>query len=468
MHPLLKPAGKQRDRSGLGQRLASALLGRTVDLRKDGRLWDRATRSMVVEDENTWGLLDPETGELRSMGSRRAVHYAYLLAKASCDENHIAGTMGSGETPDFQGGTALFKPSLRLDPNYAESMRRRTRKEARTRVKGMDQALPDLERLGQKKGYTWRLGWKLLTLTFPHPEGMRTVQQLRVWNGAFRRLTKMDLWEKVWGGVKGVEDRLTGHGAHVHGHLLLLTRYMDRQEIRTAWKAALDAQVDAMDLAPLLWPGDGLPQVDIRQVKENPAKRPDAVSWEIALDEVSKYITKTSDLLQPHPVTGAKVSAETLLELCDVRRWPRMFELLGAARSKGPAAKQAFLDTSCISAAALPISDVNGTQTGEEPAWKMRLERITSCTWVQGSLDLSPTPSNFEPDEPPPPKKKRQVDTWRTLMDTETLESWCRIIDERAKKAQIFRLRQLKGCMERLYLVDLTGKVVANQKLDEY
>ena len=243
---------------------------------------------------------------------------------------------------------------------------------------------------------------------------------------------------------------------------------MDRQEIRTAWKAALDAQVDAMDLAPLLWPGDGLPQVDIRQVKENPAKRPDAVSWEIALDEVSKYITKTSDLLQPHPVTGAKVSAETLLELCDVRRWPRMFELLGAARSKAPAAQQAFLDTSCISAAALPISDVNGTQTGEEPAWRMRLERITSCTWVQGSLDLSATPSNFEPDEPPPPKNKRQVETWRSLMDTETLESWCRIIDERAKKAQIFRLRQLKGCMTRLYLVDLTGKVVANQNLDTY
>lgn len=462
--PLLKPAGKQRDRSDLGGRLASAILGRKVDLRSDGRLWDRETRSIIVEDGDAWSMVDPESGEIHSaMGPRRAVNYAYLLARASMNVNHVSGMMGAGEAPDYQGGTALFKPSLRLDPNYAETMRRRSRKGARVRTKAMDRALPLNEVVAIAEGYSWRLGWKLLTLTFPHPPGMRTAEQLRVFNGAFRRLTKMELWERVWGGVKGVEDRLTACGAHVHAHLLLLMRYTERQEIMKAWRMALDAEVKRRHLPPLQWP-DKLSCVDIREVKENPGKRPDTVSWEIALDEVSKYITKTTDLLQPHPVTGARVDAETLLELCDVKRWPRMFELLGEARSAAAPAKRAFLDTSCISAAA-PISDTNGNAPGPvADALLLRLERIFGVEWTDAGL--FPVPQ--VPDEPPPKAKGIRPDTWRDLMTTLSLEAWCRMIDERAERAVNFRLRQLKGTFPRLFLQDLTGAVRANQLLDAY
>ena len=461
---LLKPAGKQRDRSGMGGRLASALLGRTVDLRQDGQLWDRATRSIIVEYGNTWSMVNPEGGETYGpMGPRRAANYAYLLARASANGNHVSGMMGQGDSQDWQGGTALFKPSLRLDPNYAETMRRRSRKEAKTRVKRMEDNLPATEAVAMAQGYTWRLGWKLLTLTFPHRSSMRTTTQLKIFNGAFRRLTKMDLWGHVWGGVKGVEDKLTGEGAHVHGHLLLLMRYTKRNAIMQAWREAIDAEVKSRKLLPLDWP-DELACVDIRIVKENPAKRPDAVSWEIALDEVSKYITKTTDLLAAHPVTGSRVDAETLLELCDVRRWPRMFELLGKARSAAATAKRAFLDTSCISAAKVPVSDVNGNQTGEENWLQLRLERIFGVVWDEDGLFQLPQ----EPDEPPPRSKGVRPDTWRDLMTTLPLAEWCRVIDVRAEKAVKFRLRQLKGTFSRLYLQDLNGIVVANQNLDVF
>jgi len=454
--PLLKPASKQRDRQGIGQKLASALIGRKVDLRSDGRLWDRATRSMIVEDGEAWRLVDPETGEVHeATGPRRAINYAYLLAKAAKDENHVSGMFGAGEEPDYQGGSALFKPSLRLDPNWAETMRRRSRKGARIRTKAMERELPQHEAAAIAEGrMNWRLGWKLLTLTFPHPPGMGTIEQLKIFNGAFRRLTKTELWGKVWGGIKGVEDKLTAEGAHVHGHLLLLMRYTDREAIREAWKACLDAQVKKLDLSPLDWTaGDGLPLVDIRQVKDNPRKRPDAVSWEIALDEVSKYITKTTDLLQPHPTTGAVVSAETLLELCDVKRWPRMFELLGKARSAAAPAERAFLDTSCISVAAGPRPD-----NFNDLEWVM--ERIKGIHFGE---DQPPVASDFEPDDRKPPPKGTKPDTWRELMDRTTLEAWCKIIDERAKRAQDYRLRQLKGEMPRLFLQNLKGEVVANQ-----
>jgi hypothetical protein len=403
-----------------------------------------------------------------------------MLAKASMGPNHVSGMMGAGEAPDYQGGTALFKPSLRLDPNYAETMRRRSRKGARIRTKAMEKALPIHEAEAMRDGEkSWRLGWKLLTLTFPHPPGMKTATQLRLFNGAFRRLTKMEVWEKVWGGVKGVEDKLTADGAHVHAHLLLLMRYPSARKDRTpikdrtraagrdylmrCWREALDAEVKARHLAPLAWT-DKLSCVDIRQVKENPAKRPDAVSWEIALDEVSKYITKTVDLLQPHPVTGARVDAETLLELCDVRRWPRMFELLGEARSAAAPAKRAFLDTSCISAAR-PVSDTNGNSISPAgDALILRLERIFGVEWTDGSL--FPLPQ--VPDDPPPKSKGVRPDTWRDLMATLPLREWCRMIDERAERAVAFRLRQLKGTFPRLFLQDLTGAVRANQLLDAY
>jgi hypothetical protein len=466
--PLIRPASKQRSRSDMGQRLASALLGRKVDLRPDGRLWDRKTRSILVEDGDSWSMVDPETGEASEpMGPRRAINYSYLLAKASGNVNHVSGLMGQGEAPEWQGGTALFKPSLRLDPNWAETLRRRSRKEAKTRVKVMEDGLPVTEKVAMEKCYRHRLGWKLLTLTFPHPEGMRTMTQLRIFNGAFRRLTKMEIWEKVWGGVKGVEDKLTAHGAHVHGHLLLLMRYADRETLMGAWRMALDAEVKARHLPALQW-GPRLKCVDIREVKENPAKRPDAVSWEIALDEVSKYITKTTDLLAPHPVTGAKVDAETLLELCDVKRWPRMFELLGKARSAAPAAKRALLDTSCISAAAFPISDVNGSQEALGQGVKWAFERFVGVTWTPGEPSGEVIPYIFDPEEGKPPPKRTRPDTWRELIDRVDVETWCRIIDERAKKAMAFRIRQLKGMLPRLFLQDLNGTVIVNQNMDVY
>lgn len=464
---LLKPAGKQRDRQGIGQRLAGAILGRKVDLRPDGNLWDRQTRQIIVDDGDVTRLVDPDTGELGdAVGPRRAINYAYLLARAGEDRNHVAGTMGQGDAPDWQGGTALFKPSLRIDPNYAESMRRRSRKEAKERSKAMQEDLPHRERLAQRQGYTWRLGWKLLTLTFPHPPGMDTMTQLRLFNGAFRRLTKMDLWRKVWGGVKGVEDRLTAAGSHVHGHLLLLMRYIDRDELRRAWKACLEAQAEALELAPLEWKGDGLPSVDLRRVTSSRNQDAETITPEAALDEVSKYITKTTDLLEPHPTTGQTVGPDTLIGLCDVRRWPRMFELLGHARREAPTPKAALLDTSCISAAgprvAPPISDENGNQDAAGRSFQWHLERVTGATWNEWGPVIA---YELAPDDPEPPPKERARETWRDLMDRMTLVEWCRMIDARAERAAKFRLRQLQGIMPRLYLVNLAGEVVANQNL---
>lgn len=392
------------------------------------------------------------------MGPSRAIRYAYLLAMAGAAGNHVAGLMQAKPRRDaqrqtFAGGSALWKPSLRIDPNWAETMRRRSRKTAKDAVSDMQATLAPSERIAMRQGYRWRLGWKLLTLTMPHPAGLDTVGQLALLNGAFRRLGKRAEWLKaVYGGVKGVEDKLTAKGPHVHAHLLLLSRYLDREWIRGAWREALDAEAEKMGLDPLEYMSDGLPSVDVRRVvskiKPGSDVRDPQATWEDALNEVSKYITKATDLLGE--TDGERIDPSVLLGLCDVKRWPRMFELLGRARKPRRAAKRASLDTSCISAVPDPsrnhvrvtVEDLNGQDN--------HIYTLEPCMVYEVNA----------------PKRDRPP-SWRDLISILSLESWCREVTKRAERGRAYRLRWIRSNMDDVFLVDMAGNVVVSRSPEE-
>lgn len=405
-----------------------------------------------MDDGETFGTVG-EGGEIEEAGPSRAMAYAYLLAKGASEGNHTAGLMDGGEKGEYLGGSALWKPSLRLDPNWAETMRRRSRKEAKERIAAVIRELPDKETIAMRQGYRHRLGWKLLTLTMPHPEGANTLDQIRLFNAAFRRMTKREEWRKVYAGVKGIEDKLTAKGPHVHAHFLILSRYLDKQAWRNAWGECLDASAAEigyqLDYGSDNSGADGLPVVDIKQiVKTIKVGMQEVATWETALEEVSKYITKTSDLLEPDK-QGRTVSPETLLELCDIKRWPRMFELLGKARRPRQTPQAACLDTSCISAAA----------TSQTPA-----------AWIQERLEGFKDASEELRSDPEKvthrvikEKKKDKVASWRELIGVISWDEWRKVIDERVRRGAAFRLRWLKTHMPTLFLVNLRGEVIANQ-----
>jgi len=436
----------------MGLKLASAILGRPVDLR-GGALWDRKTRCLMVEDGDRWGILDPETGELdRGHGPARAIRYALLLAMASEPGNHAAGVLDGGERGEYLGGTALWKPSLRLDPNWAETMRRRSRKEARARIGAMREALPHHERLAMSKGYRWRLGWKLLTLTMPHPSGADTLDQLRLFNAAFRAFTKRKEWAAVWGGCKGVEDRLTPSGPHVHAHFLVLSRYLDREAWREAWRECLDSAAARLGWA-LEYGPDGLPMLDVRRVVHKRREgATDEASWDECLDEVAKYVTKPADLLEADR-EGRRIPSWVLFDLCEIARWPRMFELLGKARKAPkprPAEGGASLDTSCISAV--------GPDEPKPILWHQG--QLFALEDERTTLILGPEVTRQDTG---PPMERRRAPSWRELIPLLSLEAWTKCIQERVQRGAAFRLRWLKTHNPTLFLVDLAGNVLANQ-----
>jgi len=252
-----------------------------------------------------------------------------------------------------------------------------------------------------------------------------------------------------------MEDRLTAAGAHVHAHFYLYARYLDRDAWREAWRDCLDLEAEAEGLA-LDWSAikDGLPIIDIRQVKARPRPgREDETSEDAALDEVSKYITKVADLLEPD-ACGRVVDRDVLLGLCDVARWPRMFELLGRARGLARPKAGALLDTSCISAA-LAAAELGRAKAVQ--VYDLMVEALEPEEKAKLESDIL---KMLEPKLARPP-------TWRQLMLTKTFQEWAAIMDGRAKRGARFRLNWLREHNPRLYLADLAGRVVAYQGLED-
>jgi len=412
-------AQRQDLRQRMGAQLAEALAGGPVALEasKEGA-----------------AVLNPETGELLE---DRAAAFAALLMLGADDENHIVGQLAGEGLQPFIGGMALWNPSLRLDPNWAEAMRRRSRKAAKEAWRGMMKTLPPEEKAARDGGWKHRLGEKLLTLTMPHLTGKTTVQEVERINAALALLKKREEWKAaVWGGIKGIEDKLTADGPHVHAHLLLLSRFINRESLSEAWRECVDSATRKIY-------GFGLakdcprPFLDIREVKEklrpNRKGQENMASMDSALDEVSKYITKTSDLVTPD-AKGRRIPREWLLELCEVERWPRMFEKLGAARKAGKQAGQG------------PALDlIHRAYSTGKPAHEplpFGWERVEAWDHdLDGPEELRLAfVEKLKKSEKPPPKKHRPP-SWRDLLSVLPFGDWLAEMVSRARRGRAFRLR---------------------------
>lgn len=427
-------AEKQETRRDIGLDLAAALLGGTLE-------W--------ASIDGCPAIVNQETGEIVE---DRAAAFAALLAFAADESNHVAGLLDGKEGQQYIGGTALWKPSLRIDPNWMETMRRRSRGRAASAVRRMMDGLTEGEKLAREKGWRHRLTLKLLTLTMPHVTGSTTYQETRRINRALALLKKRKEWEGVAGGIKGVEDALDFSGPHVHAHLFILSQYHERDELAEAWRSCLDtATLEAYGFGLA---EDCIPFIDLRQVKKK--ARPDqaeAISWAGALDEVTKYITKPSDFLKPDEL-GRKIPREVLLELCEVRRWPRMFELLGRAREnhkarKGKAALAA-LDSihRAYSAGWVPkIPHEVGWELVE--AWDSELDGPEDMRKL-AVLGLTSRQPKAGPKIRPP--------SWRDLLDQISLPEWLSIMADRFRRGKKYRLAQLLDINPNAYLLSMDGK----------
>ena len=377
-----------------------------------------------------------EPGDLEVMDARgrvsRGLYYSALLRLEADPRNHVL--VRRSQESDVLGGreswtgSTLWKPSLRISPTYSRELRYRAKREAKA---ALERALENLP-----AGIRWRIKnkkpgapkWKLLTLTMQHNPGTRTYDEVKRLNAAFDLLRKRDAWKKhVLAGIKGIEDRLTAKGSHVHAHILILARFWDQIQASAEWTAVLGSKGNAR-----------IQDIVNRRTLGGDEDGPE-VSLEHAINETCKYITKTSDLLEPD-ADGHRVTRDTLIELCDIWRWPRMFELLGAARQIRQAPGAARLDLILTEYSTGRISNIE-----KEPVpWILNLSGYDSDHRPGWRILESGEPIPLESD-PDPPNRRIRCLSWRELMLTLPAWEWWSIIEKKTKKVQHWRIRSLGG-----------------------
>lgn len=289
-------------------------------------------------------------------GEGKQERYRVLHHLTARHENQYIALAKRGKGYVCLGGAAFHTPS-RWDAHTMAHKSHQTRKRARTALRQTRAALPMKIRKESTRLLQGRpcrrgaVGFSLVTLSVPRAASYVSLpDKVKAINAAWALLRKRKIWDSVLGSIKGVEVVIHSWDEeadpyHVHIHLLVLAPFIDREALAKAW-------ADCLDVDKAI--------VDIRRVRYN-ARGDGDCSVEGALLEVTKYITKGSDLA--HRDADGNLLAlpeEQLLELEGIARWPRQFEVLGLfhGRDKEPSSPVAAegghtsLDTTSLSVGA--------------------------------------------------------------------------------------------------------------------
>ncbi|MBC8032279.1 MAG: hypothetical protein H7Z16_19505 [Pyrinomonadaceae bacterium] len=225
---------------------------------------------------------------------------------------------------------------------------------------------------------------RFVTLTGPTLQGVSLETSNEIYNRAFALLADGAFWSsRVEAGAKHVEFTINPRGYHTHIHLLIYGRYLERdaeQEARSRqWRIerAAKHETHGLRIVTALPPLGNLQDewtrcitqavrefgreiewdataelegwysrfplragevfevqptaaakanIDVRMVREKGRPSDKEIGLSSAVKELTKYITKAG--------SWSEVSDEQLVEIAEVRRWPRCFELLGDWRRK--------------------------------------------------------------------------------------------------------------------------------------
>lgn len=426
-------------------------------------------------------LVDIETGEIldSEAGENPELFIAAMHTIASDPRfrwvGYRQGSDNRGEGNSVPLGGSTWEVSDRADPSYQARLKTRARKEI---AKALDRGWSRL--YGKKVLASRRYKERFVTLTAPARDYASRLEEWAFHNAALERLRETEFFkERVWGGVKNLEDPGTDR-PHVHSHSIWISLYVPQAALAWVWTGcALDA-FEAQDGAR---PGD--PRQDWldkgwnlsmvlkaedqaseakKRIKKAKTKK-DREEWEYklkeaqfwldsirkdcfvvdvrlvgrgsspstiergeAIQEVCKYVTKTTDLLNR--------TREDLLGLLTPPRAPRVFDTFGACRGtkeeenaileamrvvgEGAGSRAtALLDTAAI------ISGADCSENAQEEG--------------EGDGEIPQTMKK------PPPKRKRPP-SWRKLMGTLSLSEFIRVMRNRAASGSAFAMQRLKKC----------------------
>lgn len=352
-----------------------------------------------------------EAGE--RLGSQRTMCRAVLVGRCSDPENLWVTELEDKDGRPFCAHGRKSACGSRLCPGCLKLLQRRAQQRL---VEARDAFFKDRPR---EPGLFERFA----TLTSPTMQGMSLEDTQNLYNRATELLFDRRFWtSRVDAGAKHVEFTVNVRGYHTHVHLLVYGRYMERnkgeEEKSRAWRinraerlAQRNLRIVKDDLPPLgnlqaEWTAClteaarefgreiewGAPEshagwysrlpdssgevvevqptpaqsanVDIRFVREKGRPAKSEIGLHSALKELTKYITKASSFEQ--------VSDEQLVEIAEVRRWPRSFELLGQLRR---CKKSAAVEP-------LPVLHIKASETWEDFCRRVECSHADPASYV--------------------------------------------------------------------------------------
>jgi hypothetical protein len=223
----------------------------------------------------------------------------------------------------FSGFGNLFGCGLKLCQSCVARAAARNRNIARQVVDNTKLLKKEYYHPDKKEYVIERERYRFITLTMPEIEAslrITMVVQKRAWD-LFRKLkfTK----DYLFGYIKGIEFTVRNNGTyHDHIHLLAISLFIPEIQIKIEWTNCVKKAFNEFGFEF----GARQANVNLQLVysKAKPEDKGKIISYEDAITETCKYITKTK--------TWEEIPAEHLLEIARIRRWDRMFEVSGRFR----------------------------------------------------------------------------------------------------------------------------------------
>jgi hypothetical protein len=435
-----------------------------------------------------------------AVGSDRAIREAFLLNQCAALENVWVAqnldceNLETGLAEMFDAVGVMANCGSRLCESCSADLRRRSRQRARAGLWAA--GLQDYEKR------------RMVTLTTPTPQGASQEEAIKFVNSCWRRLQKKAWWAaRVRGAVKGVEAPRGSLGFHPHIHTVTVGQYLERDSVaekasvkwreeqeekygawgmrlvetlppignlQAVWNECLLAEIKsrgwllvtnarkAKKLPALLaagavvldWravgrAGRGL-LIDVRTVKakgKGGVAESETVTLAYALNEVLKYVTKSEEWVN--------LPDQELVAAATIKRWPRMFEVVGACKPSTEKEtvnignnNSASLDTPYLSAAEnfLVTGSVRENEVGESETY------IDGAGWVASEsahlVSILYGEEEFLPLLPPVAPAPVSIvlpreESLRSLGEGLPFVEWCAVVKARWAARRFIRRRLL-------------------------
>ncbi len=246
---------------------------------------------------------------IKNQSSDAMIRGVYFRLKAcALPGNHwIGDDLHNEATGELYAGNGILKAcGSKLCPSCVAKAANRSRNELKLALKN--------QKLFVGESY------KFITLTIPNPN-LTLLKTRAILDRTWELFRKREFYTKhIRGSSKSEEFTFTENGYHYHYHLFCVTRFLSFDKLRTEWTSCAEIAHREANAPFEVNNKDGLLSVVVKSVNSSNN------GLKGAIQEVAKYVTKSD--------SWEKIPDKDLLEIASIKRFPRMFELLGYFREQ--------------------------------------------------------------------------------------------------------------------------------------